>query len=165
MLALVERTKPGPFLARTIELGTYLGVRRDGALIAMAGERLHPPGSPRSAPFAPTPRIGAGAGLAAHPHDRRGHPRRGETPFLHLTLENEPAHRIYSALGFETRAFLDVTAFARPPDGARWSGNRASVPAPASRPATRFSPHACPRLESCSPPKTGPRSSPGSTKP
>ena len=44
MLDLVERTKPGPFLPRTVELGTYLGIRRDGALVAMAGERLHPPG-------------------------------------------------------------------------------------------------------------------------
>jgi hypothetical protein len=44
MLDLVERTKPGPFLPRTIELGGYLGIRRDGALVAMAGERLRPPG-------------------------------------------------------------------------------------------------------------------------
>ncbi|MFJ2115157.1 GNAT family N-acetyltransferase, partial [Streptomyces sp. NPDC087850] len=39
ILALVERTRPGPFLSRTIEMGTYLGVRREGALVAMAGER------------------------------------------------------------------------------------------------------------------------------
>lgn len=44
MLALVERTRPGPFLPRTVELGTYLGIRREGALVAMAGERLHPTG-------------------------------------------------------------------------------------------------------------------------
>ena len=44
ILALVERNRPGPFRPRTIELGTYLGVRRDGVLIAMAGERLHPEG-------------------------------------------------------------------------------------------------------------------------
>ena len=45
MLALVERTRPGPFSRRTIELGTYLGVRDErNALIAMAGERMHPPG-------------------------------------------------------------------------------------------------------------------------
>src|SRR5688572_14391106 len=44
MLDLVERTKPGPFRPRTIELGRYLGIRRGGALVAMAGERIHPPG-------------------------------------------------------------------------------------------------------------------------
>ena len=44
MDALVRQTNPGPFLRRTVELGDYYGVRRDGQLIAMAGERLHAPG-------------------------------------------------------------------------------------------------------------------------
>ena len=44
MLDLAGRTQAGPFLARTVEMGTYLGIRRSGALVAMAGERLHPPG-------------------------------------------------------------------------------------------------------------------------
>jgi GNAT superfamily N-acetyltransferase len=44
MLDLVARTRPGPFLARTPHLGTYLGIRRGGALVAMAGERMRPPG-------------------------------------------------------------------------------------------------------------------------
>ena len=41
MLELVTQTEPGPFLTRTIELGDYLGIRRNGALVAMAGERFH----------------------------------------------------------------------------------------------------------------------------
>jgi hypothetical protein len=32
------------FLSRTIELGSYLRFRHNGALVAMAGERLHPQG-------------------------------------------------------------------------------------------------------------------------
>jgi predicted GNAT family acetyltransferase len=44
MLALVELTKPGPFSSRTHELGQYLGIRIDGRLVAMAGERLRPVG-------------------------------------------------------------------------------------------------------------------------
>ncbi|MGX1027322.1 hypothetical protein RKD38_002003 [Streptomyces ambofaciens] len=44
MLDLVARTEPGPFWPRTRELGTYLGLRVDGTLVAMAGERLRPPG-------------------------------------------------------------------------------------------------------------------------
>jgi len=40
MLALVEATHPGPFGPRTIELGQYIGVRRQGMLVAMAGERM-----------------------------------------------------------------------------------------------------------------------------
>ena len=37
MLALTELTEPGPFMSRTVELGRYVGIRRDGRLIAMAG--------------------------------------------------------------------------------------------------------------------------------
>jgi demethylmenaquinone methyltransferase/2-methoxy-6-polyprenyl-1,4-benzoquinol methylase len=44
MLDLIGRTRPGPFLRRTNHLGRYVGIRRDGALIAMAGERTQPPG-------------------------------------------------------------------------------------------------------------------------
>ena len=42
MLHLVEITHPGPFLPRTIQMGLYVGIRVDGNLVAMAGERLHP---------------------------------------------------------------------------------------------------------------------------
>ncbi|NED50392.1 GNAT family N-acetyltransferase, partial [Micromonospora aurantiaca] len=33
MLDLVARTRPGPFWPRTHELGTYVGVRENGALV------------------------------------------------------------------------------------------------------------------------------------
>ena len=44
MIALTALTKPGPFHKRTHELGDYLGIRREGKLVAMAGERLKVPG-------------------------------------------------------------------------------------------------------------------------
>jgi predicted GNAT family acetyltransferase len=44
MPALVELTEPGPLLKRTTELGSYLGIREAGKLVAMAGERLKPHG-------------------------------------------------------------------------------------------------------------------------
>ena len=40
MLALAEAARPGPFGRRTVLLGNYVGVRRDGRLVAMAGERF-----------------------------------------------------------------------------------------------------------------------------
>jgi hypothetical protein len=40
MLALAEAARPGPFDRRTILLGAYVGVRRNGRLVAMAGERF-----------------------------------------------------------------------------------------------------------------------------
>ena len=36
MLALTKLTEPGPFLPRTIELGSYFGIYASGLLVAMA---------------------------------------------------------------------------------------------------------------------------------
>jgi ribosomal protein S18 acetylase RimI-like enzyme len=115
MLALVGRTKPGPFVTRTIELGTYIGVREGGELVAMAGERMHPTGFTEISAVC-TDESQRGRGLAAHlvrviVAGIRG---RSETPFLHLTIENEPAYRLYDALGFETRSLPDVIGIRAP---------------------------------------------------
>ncbi|MFD4523568.1 GNAT family N-acetyltransferase [Streptomyces sp. NPDC058470] len=104
MLGLVERTRPGPFLPRTVELGTYLGIRRNGALIAMAGERLHPPGWTEISAVCTDPDF-RGEGLAtrlilAVAHGIR---ERGETPFLHTAASNTNAIRLYESLGFRLR--------------------------------------------------------------
>src|SRR5260370_16512414 len=42
MMELTKLTNPGPFALRTHELGTFLGIRMDGQLVAMAGERMKP---------------------------------------------------------------------------------------------------------------------------
>ncbi|MET7605986.1 GNAT family N-acetyltransferase [Streptomyces avermitilis] len=104
MLDLVERTRPGPFLPRTVDLGTYLGIRRGGALVAMAGERLHPPGWTEISAVCTDPEF-RGEGLAgrlvlAVAHGIR---ERGETPFLHTGAGNTNAIRLYEALGFRLR--------------------------------------------------------------
>src|SRR6202047_1514722 len=44
MLELATLTEPGPFLARTHTMGTFLGIRIGGRLAAMAGERMRFPG-------------------------------------------------------------------------------------------------------------------------
>jgi len=114
MLDLVERTKPGPFLPRTVELGTYLGIRRNGALVAMAGERLHPPGWTEISAVCTDP-AARGEGLASRlilavAHGIR---ERGETPFLHTGAGNTAAIRLYESLGFRLRrttAFLAARA-------------------------------------------------------
>ncbi|MEV0175875.1 GNAT family N-acetyltransferase [Streptomyces sp. NPDC050803] len=101
MLDLVARTRPGPFLPRTLELGTYLGIRREGVLVAMAGERLHPPGWTEISAVCTDP-AARGQGLAgrlvlavAH-----GIQERGETPFLQAAADNTNAIRLYESLGF-----------------------------------------------------------------
>lgn len=110
MLDLVARTRPGPFLPRTVELGEYLGIRRAGALVAMAGERLRPPGWTEISAVCTDPAV-RGQGLAtrlilAVAHGIR---ERGETPFLHTGAGNTTAIRLYESLGFRLRrhtAFL-----------------------------------------------------------
>lgn len=104
MLDLVARTKPGPFLARTIELGAYYGIRRGGALVAMAGERLRPPGWTEISAVCTDPGH-RGQGLATRlvRHVAAGIRGRGDTPFLHAAAVNTEAIRLYEAIGFTLR--------------------------------------------------------------
>jgi ribosomal protein S18 acetylase RimI-like enzyme len=104
MLELIERTKPGPFLPRTIELGDYLGIRRQGLLIAMAGERLHPPGWTEISAVC-TDEEYRGQGLATRLVNAvgAGIAARGDTPFLHASILNTNAIRLYESLGFTVR--------------------------------------------------------------
>ncbi|MEU3371352.1 GNAT family N-acetyltransferase [Streptomyces sp. NPDC006711] len=104
MLALVERTRPGPFLPRTVELGTYLGIRRGGRLVAMAGERLRPPGwTEISAVCTDDDHRGQGLGSRLVRAVAVGIRERGEIPFLHTAAANTGAIRLYESLGFRHR--------------------------------------------------------------
>ncbi|WP_439942134.1 GNAT family N-acetyltransferase [Streptomyces sp. BBFR115] len=121
MLDLVSRTRPGPFLPRTIELGHYLGIRREGALVAMAGERLHPPGWTEISAVCTDPAF-RGQGLATRLilAVAQGIRERGETPFLHTGAGNANAIRLYESLGFRLRrrtAFLAARVPERLADG------------------------------------------------
>jgi predicted GNAT family acetyltransferase len=114
MLALATLTEPGPFLARTHTMGSFLGIRIGGRLAAMAGERFRFPGYTEL------------SGVCTHP-DFRGHglaralsaavaaniESRGERPFLHAWMTNLPAIALYESLGFERRAEVDVAVFER----------------------------------------------------
>jgi ribosomal protein S18 acetylase RimI-like enzyme len=103
MLELTARTKPGPFLPRTSELGTYLGIRREGRLVAMAGERLHPAGWTEISAVC-TDEAWRGQGLAARLIRAvgAGIRARGEIPFLHALATNA-AIGLYEQLGFRHR--------------------------------------------------------------
>jgi ribosomal protein S18 acetylase RimI-like enzyme len=104
MLRLVERTKPGPFLPRTIELGTYLGIRRGGELVAMAGERLRPPGWTEISAVCTDPAWrGHGFGSRLTRAIAAGIAAKGDTPFLHAIAANVTAIRLYKELGFTHR--------------------------------------------------------------
>ena len=114
MFDLARLTQPGPFYGRTHRLGDFVGVKTDGRLVAMAGERLRLPGFTEV------------SGVCTHP-DHRGHgyaaalmsvvagriEDRGETPFLHVFAHNTGAIRIYEALGYAVRCEMKMTVLHR----------------------------------------------------
>jgi ribosomal protein S18 acetylase RimI-like enzyme len=104
MLALVERNRPGPFAPRTHELGRYVGIRRDGRLVAMAGERLQPAGWTEISAVCTDPEY-RGQGIASRlVLDVAAHAReRGSRLLLHAAATNTGAIGIYERLGFELR--------------------------------------------------------------
>ncbi len=135
MLDLVARTRPGPFEVRTNRMGTFLGLRRDGELVAMAGQRLRPPGWCEVSAVCTAPEQ-RGQGLAARLIDAivadiRG---RGETPFLHTWVTNVSAIGLYEKLGFSARRRVDFFAVRTPAEPASRPASD-ETPDPASDPA------------------------------
>ena len=113
MLDLAERTKPGPFGPRTHELGQYIGIRVDGALAAMAGERMRLDGCVEISAVCVSPEH-RGKGYAAFlvAWLIRKLRAEGATPFLHVFTDN-PAIALYERLGFTKRKTLRLTVLAR----------------------------------------------------
>ena len=114
MLELVAQTEPGPFLERTVELGDYLGIRREGALVAMAGERFRLDGwTEISAVCTRSDHRGQGLASALTGALIAGIQRRSETPFLHVLSTNTGAIRLYEELGFRVRQTATRTVVTR----------------------------------------------------
>jgi ribosomal protein S18 acetylase RimI-like enzyme len=115
MIALVGRTNPGPFAARTVELGDYLGVREGDALVAMAGTRMRTGGFTEISAVCTDPAhrgtgLGTGLVLALVGRIRA----QGAVPCLHVASENTNAIRLYRALGFTVRREAAVVGWRAP---------------------------------------------------
>lgn len=114
MVALATLTEPGPFFEATHRLGEFIGIRIDGQLVAMSGERMRAPG------------LTEVSAVCTHPH-WRGHGlagklmrvvmarivARGETPFLHSYASNAGAIALYEKLGFRVRREVIATFMER----------------------------------------------------
>ena len=110
MIELTELTKPGPFYARTHELGTFLGIRADGQLVAMTGERMKPAHYTEMTAVCVHPsHRGRGYGQMLLSAISRGILSRGEIPFLHVFTSNHSAIALYRRQGMEIRRRLHVT--------------------------------------------------------
>ena len=114
MLALATLTAPGPFFKQTNALGDFIGVKDDGRLVAIAGERMKPEGFTEV------------SGVCTHPDFRgRGYAgglmrmvaahilARGETPFLHVYASNAGAIGLYESLGFSLRRPVTMAVLTR----------------------------------------------------
>ena len=118
--ALAELTQPSPFYVRTHEMGEFVGIRENGRLIAMTGERMRVPGFTEISAVCTHPDA-RGRGLAAKLM-RIVAARivaRGEQLFLHVYPHNKAAIAVYERLGFRHRADMRLTVLRHRQPGER----------------------------------------------
>jgi predicted GNAT family acetyltransferase len=114
MVALTNLAFPGFFRNRTHEMGAYYGVRSEGKLIAMGGERLVLEGYSEI------------SGICTHPAHRgkslaasliwqlvRNHRRDGIVSWLHVSATNQRAIELYLRLGFKVARKIDFNRVSR----------------------------------------------------
>lgn len=117
VLALTALVYPHYFRARTMDMGAYYGIYRDGRLAAMIGERL---GTHETTEL---------SAICTHPDfNGLGYARRltamlanrtladGRLPFLHVSYENARAKSLYERMGFRLRADLGFWSLRRKND-------------------------------------------------
>jgi len=115
MVALADLTEPGPFRHDTAKLGGFLGIRFDGRLAAMAGQRLSPIGFAEvSAVCTHADFRGRGYAHALVAAVARNICGEGRTPFLTSLEANAGAVRIYQQMGFVVRRTFQL-AVLKPP--------------------------------------------------
>lgn len=110
MRTLAGLTNPGPFAVRTHTLGEFLGIRVDGRLAAMAGERMHPLGAVEASAVCVHPDH-RGKAYARHLLAERTRRilARGDQAFLHVYPSNRGAIALYESLGYVARTRLHLT--------------------------------------------------------
>jgi GNAT superfamily N-acetyltransferase len=107
MIALVNLTEPGPFLAKTIEFGDYTGIFIDQKLVSMAGHRFNPtPYREISAVCTHPNYLGNGYAYALLKQQIKRIRSKNEIPFLHVRDDNEGAIKLYQKLGFRIRTSM-----------------------------------------------------------
>ena len=114
MTALADHAKPGPWGPATHRYGPFFGIREEGRLLAMAGQRILVPGMAEVSGVATWEDCrGRGLARALIGHVMREMVARGETPFLHSYADNAGAIGLYESLGFRIRRQVHVLVIAK----------------------------------------------------
>lgn len=116
MLTLATLTKPGPFSLRALALGRFWGIKLDGKLAAMAGERMRQPGFTELSGVCSHPDIrGRGLGRTMSLYVAGKISERGDVPYLHAYAGNAAAIGLYEQIGFRLRSRMQVVIAQREP--------------------------------------------------
>jgi ribosomal protein S18 acetylase RimI-like enzyme len=104
MFNLINKVQPGYYEPETYQLGSYFGIRQDGKLVAIAGERMRLDGLTEISAICTDPEYTGRKyaqqliwGLC------KFNLNQGITPFLHVIETNERAIRLYEYMGFVKR--------------------------------------------------------------
>lgn len=104
VLALTALVYPHYFRERTMEMGRYFGIYRDGRLAAMIGERLGTESTREISAICTHPDfLGRGYARRLIAMLSNDNIERGNLPFLHVSHENARAKALYERIGYRHR--------------------------------------------------------------
>ena len=104
MFRLINTLQPGYYHPDTRQIGDYCGIRREGRLVAMAGERMRMTGFTELSAICTHPDFnGRGYAQQLIAWLCRRQAAAGINPVLHVSLANQRALRLYLYLGFRHR--------------------------------------------------------------
>ena len=114
MAALADHARPGPWGPTTHRYGPFFGIRENGRLLAMAGQRMLMPGMAEVSGVSTWADCrGRGYARTLIGHVMREMIARGEQPFLHSYADNAGALGLYETLGFRVRREVHMLAIAK----------------------------------------------------
>lgn len=110
IVRLINEVQPGYYKPGTRLMGSYFGIRQNGQLVAVAGERM------RMSGFTEVSAVVTHSGFTGRryaqqlvSHVVNKNLAAGIIPFLHVSATNERAIKIYELLGFITRRIINFT--------------------------------------------------------
>jgi ribosomal protein S18 acetylase RimI-like enzyme len=106
---LINMVQPGYYNPGTRLMGEYYGIRQNGQLVALAGERMRMNGLTEISGVVTHPGYtGRGYAQQLVTHVTNKNLDAGITAFLHVAATNERAIRLYGHLGYVNRRLLTV---------------------------------------------------------